>query len=618
MIEQIIMKLKEDLIQNKDAEALYTRYMERKQLEQQINDLESEKEVVESQNSDLDSQLVEYNFFQRLFNKRKILNIKQQNDTKLAEIRKSVELDKQSYNNVELSVEELAVVDEYVRVLDMEKDFSSGRYDEVVDGILKVFNFDFRNLISFCTLNGIILDFSQEIEIDFLDKFIERKRETMGDYSDKYSSLDDLMLVRSITVIPENDTLVPASKTYFKEYEGSINYDDREYTYKYKIPVGHTTIHFFLNQEVLPHKDAADGWKHCDKIIMQPLTEKLYNRCVGFCPCDLVFENEVELENYLMICDSVETAYEITQKNKKVTVFIFPKGKVYGSANKILGCLGFKILYKLFDNAFLDMSLPPEKFYSQELLTKYPRLATDLTRGPGNLIHDFSPELKGIYENIYSLDFLIQLASKEDNLEVAIYKILELRLHCGLSISTLKEGDIKLSSLIIPEFRDIALFLDDLNDFDLENIENLEIQNIFERIISGVEITLENRDAMLLIKKILISVVENYVELRKKNDVLNVVSSSNLIFKLFVLRKIVTSELINKKDVNSFANDEFLEYCDFSNLDNIVNKLILNDFSEGEDLSSLLKNIFTHINSTNSNLYEFKLSSPDTSCFATG
>lgn len=608
MISEIINILQKQMLENKE---LYDRYKNKESLNNKKASLRKEISVLNRVKEELEEEKKSYSFFGRFFN-RDYKETKKELDETTITIREKessvLELEKQ-INSINFSTEEEQII-ELCRLIDnLTIAYNKNNTRELVEGLIQYFETDFNKLISFCKANGILLDFSGETEFAFIDSFNFQRQNYAyknGLSLKKYSKLEDLILVRKVTTIPEDDKLVPAYKNFFREDEKKIIYDGVEYHINTTIPAGHTTLHFMLNQEVLPHKDAPQGWSHCNIIIMQPLNDKLYNQAVGLNPVDIVFESTVELENYLIICDSQEKAKEIMQKNKNATVFVFSNEHINGSGNRVLCCLDYRVLYRDYNGADLDWNYPYKECYDETFLEKYPRLVTDLVRGPSNAMHNFYNSIAHLYADSQVLDYVLSLAQKEENLEEALRKIFETitlgqsDLSCGIIwFSECKRTNIKLSSLLDSQHQSFSTFLDEIIAM---NEYNLDPQLIFERLIEGVEITEENRAAFLKLKEIVIKEVTAFVPDTYKLDVYN-----KFVYKLFALRKIVVSSLVNKKINSKPSIADMMEHVDFSNLEDYSNSIVSVGLNENKSLGECMKLCNRELASS---FGEFKLTRP--------
>ena len=474
----------------------------------------------------------------------------------------------------------------------IENAYQEENYEKLFAELSQLFNDEFLKLVSFCKNNGIVLSFEGTLENAFLEHLSQKNRIV---YESRISGLDKMMLVRKTMGLPENDRIIAATSFLTrKEDVVNLQYDGEEYFFDIDVPVGKPTISFMLNQEVISHDDG--DWDNCDTIILQPLTEKLYNAAIGLNPVDTLFAYEVDLEDYFVICDSVEKANEVMRKNDKATPIVFQKNKINGAGNQILELLGISNPYKIYDNGFMDGTISMESYYSEDLLSKFPKLINCIGRGPSNPIHDSHFTLKDICRVSQIIDFLMKLADSEDDLDLAINKLSkslsEYSNYFYFILSTKSKGVI-FSKVLPAKYASIGRFLDDMpivnNDMPIAS-SNLDPQLIFETLIKEVEINDRNKDTILKLKDIVISKVLNYNEdIRggNKRDIY-----MRLVFELFLLRKLVTSNFINKKFYSSRKLP--LAYYDFSTFDEQCDAIVQKSFDSGKDIDDFTEDICFH------------------------
>lgn len=596
MVEQIITKLKEELVKNKNAGTLYNKYIEKKNLEEQIKNNENEISLLLEEKRILDEQLSSYNAFQSLFKRKEILTIKEKIkniEIKIETIRNKLEQNKDNFDKIQLSEEEYKILEEYLTVLDMEKDYSSGRYNEVIDGILYVFNSDFRNLISFCKENNISLNFvdydSEEktkyFGINFIDKF------NKAPDIEKYSDLSQLCLVRKVNMaaIPKGDMVIPAlsNKVANEVSTMEVVYDGKRYSdIEFEYPSGHLTISWYMNACVADHSQGS--WSDRDVVIIQPMNERIYNEAAGLSPVDIIFEDSVKLENYFVICDSEEKKKEIEANNKDVTVFVL-KMEDYG---RLPGELGYYQLFKDYDGYLDETYKGIGDLYEEEFLKKYPKFYTHLERGPHNVIHNLSRLPSEICRLVSKLDFVIDKASEEESFEDSFRKILEAMSSASriVNISALHEHNMDIQKIFVQGDREYISFLSRLIAMD-----KFEPEVVFELLMDGVTVTPENENNLLKVKEEVILTILKY-----NNDMIKMnnhdyekkrVCYDNLVSRLFALRKIITSNVVNKKCTASIDYNQLIEYCDFTRLLEYCNKVVYSNFNENKNLDDCWEKI---------------------------
>ena len=598
MIEQIIMKLKEKLIQNKNSHVLYEKYLKRSELSSRKSTLEAEINSLITDKEKLEAQLSSYNWFEKKFLRigsindinKKIVEINNEIATKEAEI-KQIETDLSEYN---LDVEELGVIEEYVVVLDLEKDYFSARYNEVIDGLLQIFDSSFINLITFCKENSISLNFkdyddeekANAFGINFMQKF--KKMEM----PEKYSDLSQLCIVRKVKMeaIPKGDMVIPALSvdSINKVGKTEIIYDGEKYEdIEFEHPSGYLTLSWYLNACVADHQYGS--WSDCDVVIIQPMNEKLYNDAAGLNPVDIIFENVVELENYFVVCDSEEKKKEIEILNKDVTVFVL-KQEDYDYLPSRLG------YYKLFEDYAGQVNgnyrTIPE-LYDLEFLKRYPKFVTHNIKGPNNTIHNLSYIPKEICRKMAEIDFVINMANREESFEDFFKKFLETFSSSEIEFSKLHKMNISIEQIFVQGDKKYTSFLSKL--IAMDNIKfNPEV--VFNLLIDGVTITEENMDSLLKIKEEVILTILKYnaeVENKRKADSASAFDKryENLIYRLFTLRKLVFSNAVNKKTVFPINYEQILEYCDFSKLGEICNNIVYSHFNKDRNTDVCLEDI---------------------------
>lgn len=461
----------------------------------------------------------------------------------------------------------------------IEQAYQEENYEKLFAELSQLFNDDFLQLVSFCKNNGIVLNFEGALENAFLEHLSQKNRIVNAS---RISGLEQMMLVRKTKGLPDNDKIIAATSFLTeKEDVENLQYDGKEYFFDIDIPVGKPTISFMMNQEVISHE--YGDWDTCDTIILQPLTEKLYNAAIGLNPVDTLFAYEVDLEDYFVICDSVEKANEVMRKNDKATPIVFQKNKINGAGNQILRMLNIPLPYKLYANAYMDGTISMESYYSEDLLSKFPKLINCIERGPGNQIHDSHLYLKDICRVSQIIDFLIKLADSEDDLDLAINKLskslIKYSNYFSYILSTKSKGVI-FSKVLPAKYTSVGKFLDAM---PIAN-SNHDPQLIFEELIKDVEINEENKDAILRLKEIVISKVLNFNEdIEQFGDFHKSEKYGKLVFELFLLRKLVTSNFINKKFNSSLRYDVPLVYYDFSKFDEFCDAIVQKSFDLGKD-----------------------------------
>lgn len=611
MIHEVIKKIKENILSNSEVVKLYNDYSRKKKIEEELQETLKQVEELENQLKQQSENLKNFNFIKKLINRKSYNSLKknvQELYSKIKTLTNNVENLEISNSNVVFNEEQLETIYKYVKSLDLENLAVNNKSEELISNLIEFFDFDFKKFVQFCNDNNIFLDFTGDLEIQFLDifavlknnvrdlsntvyselqkKYMDYMRLTNNDSNNKISSLSDIVLVRKLNALPENDVLMTGGKAGLRKVNKDLYFEGYGYKeYEVVVPIGRCTTHWMMNQEVLPHIDAPNGWQNCDNIIMQPMNERLYNSALGLNPVDTFFLNEVPLEDYYIVCSSFEEAEKAKIKNPKATIFVFSKEMINGAANKLLRASGIKCYYRDYAGGNLDGTFDYVGAFSKELLDKYPDLVTRLGRGPGNFWHELQDNINEICWNDAIIDTHISLLNPEETLDNSITKINN-SARKGLIYLKLNRYNINLSDYFVFPNDDLRIFCEKIADLNIKNF-----QDAFDIIINGIEITEQNKDAVLRIKEM---AIQKYVSLGLyENSYSTNEEHEKFLNYMFTLRKTVTSELINRNIDKNISYDVPLEFYDYSAVETMCENLILSnqnpiELSESNDINSLI------------------------------
>lgn len=246
------------------------------------------------------------------------------------------------------------------------------------------FGNDFKNVISFCKRRNLPIIMREE-EINFLTTIGVKMDEQKGVFwGKKIESLDEIALVHKTVGIPQNDIIAPAMSELTESETLAVTVDGKEITKEVKMPTGHNTTHFSMNAEVKDHHGSS--WSHCDVVVIQPLTEKLYEDVVCLNPADTFFDKEIELSDEIIICKDERKYQEALKNNHKATVIYCPVMEP-DLGDKVCRAMGNFTFYK-FGAGTTDYSeKKAEEMYSEELQKKYPKLISRIDLPDGYLAH---------------------------------------------------------------------------------------------------------------------------------------------------------------------------------------------------------------------------------------
>lgn len=515
MFGEVLFKLRENL---HFADEDYKNITEFKKNNSDIEEIKKEIEGLEQKRLILNKNVESFNMINRIFNRsyRETLNELEKNKIILDEkVRQLSELIKKndSYHFEDELLDKFQSYNEISKVIDS---YNNGDLDAVVEYISKEFGDNYKNVFDFCNEYGILLDFSTSKEEKMLDLFNRKNTHFRRKF---ISSLDDMFLVRRTDYIPINDELNAPIKTATKEETHSLVIDGKEVSqFNVSVPHGHCTIHFSINQEVMPHQDAPDGWNGKRMTILQPLTETLYQSVISFEPIDCFFDNTVKLSNYYLICDDKKIAEDFLKKNNGGIPIVAREGQVNGFGNKILNAMGIPCPYIIHEGKWHDYRYPLETYYTKEFLGKYPRVVKDADSACGNSIHDLYISIRMAVINFQYVDeFANYLLSECESFESALNKFRGQYVRNNKRYSNyLHSNDDRLSfsNYINGKYHDEAKFVDFLNSYYYSNQERLDPQIVFEKIREGID--KESIDELKL-KRI-------------KEYVINIISSSSDVY----------------------------------------------------------------------------------------
>lgn len=444
---------------------------------------------------------------------------------------------------------------------------------EEIRVLINYFSNDFKKFCDFCQQNNIILDFSKEDTFlkMFGDTMVEQKKDEMKKNpkeDERINSLEDgLFLVRKMTdVYPENDVLQCATRGQKRktsiEYGGEkIEADDA--------PGSHTTTHWTINWEVQPHKDSGrEAWQNCNVAIIQPLTEKIYNQLSVISPVDTMGVGDIKLENYYIICESQEIAQKISQDNPTATPIVFPPDKMNNNVHLFFNLLGgVTTSFKIYDNSYMDGTVPISNYYTEDFLSKYPKFsggeivfsAEHRLRNDVIDVDTFNRYIERINSKINGgnrEDYLKSIDSFMQNLPTNDVLGAALELDRDFSFSTVAAEKLQIDAQIIDEIRN---FLPNFTETDNVNslrkkLKKEDVDTIFSYIIDGCEISKEN--------------VEKYKKLKMYfiTDVFDTMSTRQLASYMYKYKKIAQSKVMDLElddKIKIEIPEEFIDYTDY-------------------------------------------------------
>lgn len=472
---------------------------------------------------------------------------------------------------------------EYDSLLLVEEAYNSGNMEQVVNYFIDKFNSSFRSILDFCMQKGIVPDLSSEKEEQFIDLFSQsilknKIKENIINFGEsprsgvpKISSFDDMVLVRRCDFLPENDTVVPSINFLKQEISDKILIDGQVRECKYDIPGGNNTVHFCMNQVVKPHPDAPRGWIDSKYTILQPMTEEFYKSAISFEPMDTFFVGTTKLDNYIVICDSLEAAKELLIKNKKATPIIVGKGKVSDFGTEIINCMGITCPYIDHDGKWHDYNVPMEEYYTNDFINNYPRFISERVNATGHPLHNFSGEIRSISSIVEKSKKILQLSgnsrSFEEILKMVTENMEENKAFYPLKIDALRKYNITCSSLLPSDYRDLGTILDYFYlDENFEN-EKIDIQAVFEKMCEGLVINETNINQFKKIKENVINMINSY-EFSKKliyADLENNLMALKV--KLLSLATIMRTDAMKLPVKETEIYDVPIEWYDLSNVE---------------------------------------------------
>lgn len=474
---------------------------------------------------------------------------------------------------------------EYDKISLVEEAYNNGNMEQVVNYFFEKFGQNFRAILDFCMQKGIIPDCSSEKEEQFIDTYIKLspKRE-----NNVISSLDEMVLVRKTDFAPEHDKIIPSIKVATSSRPVTINLGESFYETDIVCNTGHTTVHFSMNQEVLPHKDAPEGWSNCKFIILQPMTEKLYQSAVELEPLDTFFYGEVELDDYIVICDSLDSAKELILKNKKAIPIVANKVKFNGFGNKILRCMNIICPYVDYNGQWLDGTVPVTNYYSHELAKSHPRFISDRIHATNHPMHNFSD---GIYSFSYSLekiDKIVQLIGNDRTFEEAI-QILDSNNNHLDSIYY----NLSYAEMLPDKYREDGYFFDFL--IHCVNNQNLDAQMIFEKMCSGIEINESNINQFKKVKEYVINYINNFKIKIMDNMYRKDEYFSELAYRLVYLNKVIKTDIMKLPIDKTDIYDVPIEWYDLGSIEYQTKQVISQGLENGETFENACSNIFKNL-----------------------
>ena len=369
------------------------------------------------------------------------------------------------------------------------------------------FNNNFKNVIRFCKTRSIPM-VMREKEVNLLTIMGVRMDAQKGvTYSKKIESLDEIVLVHKTLGVPRNDIIAPAMAELIEKEPISAVVDGKEVIKEVEMPTGHNTTHFCMNAEVKNHHSSS--WDHCDVVVIQPLTERLYEDVVCLNPADTFFDKEIELSDEIIICKDEKKYQEALRTNPRGSVIYCPVMKP-GLGDDMCRAMGNFSFYR-FGSGTTDYSdKKPKDMYGEELQKRYPKLITRVDLPDGYLAHACL-KINGQALRTVERQKMIMEASDPSRTFDAV-------------VSDLKKD--KTSFHITPPYA--KTIYEDNETYSWENgfgknysregrlLDNLktmpsfDAETIFKLITKGIDINNANEQGMLRVKEMVIDFTTKY------------------------------------------------------------------------------------------------------------
>lgn len=603
MIKEIIELLKKE---KQISEEQYQKYIQFKESQAQITYLEARRERLQSEINKIKNIIEQTRLLDRIFNRQKINSEKYRlNNLKkdLKDIELQLESEKRNHENYNFTEETINKINIYEKLLEAENNYNLGNMNKVASYFFDELGFDFNHIIDICKKNGILIDLSEDKEAKFFEEIrmmIHQKRINDKNYTGKINSLSEMMLVRKTDFIPEDDKIICPFKTVTYSQEETVTLDGKDHKVNLDLPLGHHTIHFCLGQEVLPHKDAPQGWK-TKMIILQPLTEELYKSAVRLEALDTFYAGEVNLENYFIICEDIETAKDIVTKNKTAIPIIVGKDKVNGFGNKILRAMGIKCPYQDHNGMQLDNTIPLETYYTDEAIKNYPRLVSNNdARGlaTNNPVHNSAKSAHDIVRYIERVDKITEHIMKTNSFEEAIEMVKRnLLTEIGgayILAQEVKENQISYENILPDKYNNYGDFLDFIIKYSYNNNEKMDAQIIFEKMCSNIEITESNINQFKRIKEYVIQLINEYEISRKKvNELYENDNKWRIVtYNLLILNKIMRTDIMKMNISRNHAYNVPIEYYDLKKHEEQLQEILSSLLNSGNSIEEATEKIY--------------------------
>ena len=369
------------------------------------------------------------------------------------------------------------------------------------------FGDDFRNIITFCKEKSISIVMGEK-EVEFLNTIGPRADVRYGNKSGKkVKSLDDIILVHKTTGIPQDDRINPLMAELTETQTITATVDGRKVSKEVEMPRGHNSIHFCMNAEVKDHHGSS--WDHCDVIVMQPLTEKLYEDVVCLNPADTFFGKKIDLEGALIVCSNKEKYEEALRTNPKSTIIYCPVMKP-GFGDKLSRAMGYHCFYE-FSGGTTDYSKKSaEDMYEEELQEKYPKLVKSVGLPDDYLIH-VGLKINGMGStHIEEQRLIMEEASKEDTFEEVIGYMRKSMPNFRISPPYAKaiyagQDTFSWEETLGKNYRRTGRILDQLG-----KMYTFDAEEVFAIITEGVEVTEANKMGLIRLKEMVIYATEKH------------------------------------------------------------------------------------------------------------
>lgn len=312
MIEQI-KKIKLDDLQNELKDVLE----KRKDEERKKTELESELVKLEYDSKNPVVYVPKFNFFERLFTRRKEYIEYQKKLNERENIPQRIESVKRQLCE---EAQRLSESDIYIK------------YDDIKRQLLEVTNARTLKDLRMSTLSAI--KFLEERDIE---PVLSKDDKVETDNPRDYFTLNSLIGVHK-TQIPPIDSQIKTSKSANVTRKENIVIDGQKYSYEYCLE--RDTVHMSINDEVSSH--TYGNWDDCKYAILIPITEIPQEKIVNAAPMDTFTKGNIKLTQSCWILCPANEVQQIKQNNPGVKVLGYEGENVLGYPQPFLSSLGYR------------------------------------------------------------------------------------------------------------------------------------------------------------------------------------------------------------------------------------------------------------------------------------